>query len=114
MKKISSLFGLLLIATTSFGDLESMRARIPDVVKMKDSGLIGEQADGYLGVVSDKDGAAGVVAAENADRKTEYAKRAQSQGQSTEVFGAVIGSAKVRDEKPGRFVKDATGQWKKK
>jgi uncharacterized protein YdbL (DUF1318 family) len=114
MKKILSVLILVLTAASSFADLESMRARIPDVVKMKDLGLIGEQADGFLGVVSDKEGAASVVAAENADRKEEYSKRAASQGQTAEVFGAVIGSAKVRDEKPGRFVKDAAGQWKKK
>lgn len=108
---------ILVCVTQSFlllADINSMRARLPKIMELKDKGFIGEQADGFLGVVEDKEGAAGVVAEENADRKEVYSERAKSQGQSLEVFGAVIGGAKTRDEQNGRFIRNSAGKWQKK
>lgn len=114
MKKLFSIFLIGLQSTIVFADINSMRARLPKIVELKDKGLVGEQADGYLGVVEDKEGASAVVAEENADRKGVYSDRAKAQGQSVEVFGAVIGGAKTRDEQPGRFIKNSAGKWMKK
>ncbi|NBX92368.1 MAG: DUF1318 domain-containing protein [Proteobacteria bacterium] len=114
MKTFITLVALIGAFTACWGDIESMKARLPEIIDLKDKGLIGEQPDGYLGVVKDQDGAAAIVAAENADRREEYNKRAKSQGQTVEVFGKVIGGAKTRDEKSGRFVRDGAGTWLKK
>lgn len=114
MKRLLSILYVALYTTALFADINSMRARLPKVVELKDKGLVGEQADGYLGVVEDKEGASAVVAEENADRKSVYSDRAKAQGQSVEVFGAVIGGAKTRDEQPGRFIKNSSGKWMKK
>lgn len=108
---------LLSIALGSFGafsDINSMRARLPKIVELKDKGLIGEQSDGFLGVVEDKEGASGIVAEENADRRGVYSDRAKSQGQTFEVFSSVIGAAKTRDEQSGRFIRNSAGKWQKK
>lgn len=110
---------LMLIAAvfTSFyavSDINSMKARLPKIVELKDKGLIGEQSDGFLGVVEDKEGASAIVAEENADRRNVYSERAKSQGQTLDIFSAVIGSAKTRDEESGRFIRSSTGKWLKK
>lgn len=102
------------LAGLSFGDLNSMRARVPEIASLKDRGAIGEMANGYLGVVKPEGNAQAIVDAENADRKEEYQKRAASQGQTLENFAAVLGEAKIRQEKNGRFIKGSDGQWKKK
>lgn len=114
MKKIILTLVCLTQSAYLFADINSMRARLPKIMELKDKGLVGEQADGFLGVVEDKDGAAAVVAEENSDRKEVYSERAKSQGQSLEVFGAVIGGAKTRDEQSGRFIRNSAGKWQKK
>lgn len=105
---------LAVLAGTAHADLESMRARVPKVVELKDKGLVGEQPDGLLGVVSDGGDAASVVADENKDRLEEYKKRAAEQGQSVETLMKVLGEARIRNEKSGRFIKGGAGGWAKK
>ena len=95
-------------------DLESMKARVLQVAELKDKGDIGEQSDGYLGVVKESPEARAIVDAENRDRKEVYQKRAASQSQTVETLADVLGKARVRDEKAGRFVKNADGTWTKK
>ncbi len=113
MKKLG--FALLaLLSVPLFADLESMRSRAPQVAELKDKGVIGEQIDGFLGVVKNEGGAQSVVDAENKDRKEEYSKRAATQGQSLDVFSKVLGEARLRQEKAGRMIKGADGTWSKK
>ena len=126
MKPFIALTVLLLISSALFADIESMRARIPQIVELKDKGVIGERLDGYLGVVkSDADhaGAGGrtstpdaqaLVDSENSDRRAEYTKRASAQGQTVDVLATVLGEARIRQEKAGRMVQDASGNWVKK
>jgi uncharacterized protein YdbL (DUF1318 family) len=114
MKTVLMTIALLTYSSVLFSDINSMRARLPKIVELKDKGFVGEQPDGFLGVVEDKEGAAALVAEENADRKEVYSKRAKSQGQSLEVLGAVIGGAKTRDEQSGRFIRNSSGEWSKK
>jgi len=114
MKKLIFVSFIAAISLTALGDINSMRARLPKIVELKDKGYIGEQPDGFLGVIEDKEGASAIVAEENSDRKEVYAERAKLQGQSIEVFSAVIGSAKTRDEQSGRFIKNSSGKWLKK
>jgi len=106
------LVALAFFAMAATAEIESMKARLPTIIDMKTKGLVGEQPDGYLGVIKDEGGAKAVADAENSDRKAEYTKRAASQGQTVEVLAAVLGEARVRQEKPGRFVKK-DGGWVK-
>lgn len=113
MKTFVTVTAVLFVAIPSFADMDSMRARVPQIVELKDKGLIGEKADGFLGVVKNEGGAQGVVDAENADRREEYGKRAAGQGQTVDVLSKVLGEARVRQEKEGRMINDGGG-WKKK
>lgn len=94
--------------------LESMKERIAEIVKLKESGVIGERLDGLVGLVKEDEAAKKIVEAENADRLKVYETRARSQKVDLETFKKVIGSAKVREEKSGRFVESEAGVWSKK
>lgn len=96
------------------GDMASMRARIPEVVDLKDKGVVGEQLDGLLGVVNGVGSADAVVRAENADRLAVYKERARSQGVDLPTFMKVMGEERIKQEKAGRHVQNAQGQWMKK
>lgn len=113
MKKIILALSFLLLPP-AIADLDSMRSRAPQIVELKDKGVIGEQADGFLGVVKSEGNAQSVVDSENRDRKEEYQKRATAQGQSLDVFSKVLGEARLRQEKAGRMIKGADGNWTKK
>lgn len=105
---------LLTVNGFVFGDLESMKDRVGKVVEWKDKGVIGEQTDGLLGVISENAAARSVVESENKDRMEEYEKRSKSQGQPVDVLSKVLGEARIRQEKPGRFIRAESGQWVKK
>ncbi len=114
MKKLLLGMIALVLALPAFADINSMRARVPQVAELKDKGSIGEQLDGLLGVVSGGGGADSVVAAENADRLSVYKDRAKSQGVDLATFMKVMGEERIKGEKSGRHVQDAQGKWIKK
>ena len=101
-------------AAPARADLASMRARVPDVVALKEKGAVGEQLDGLLGVVNPSGNADAIVKAENADRLSVYKQRAASGGHDLATFMKVMGEERIRQEKSGRYVQDAQGKWIKK
>lgn len=80
-------------------------------------GEIGEQIDGYLGVV---DGASPSATVRNAmneiniARKSVYTQAASKSGQPASVFAQLTGEKQIKKSAQGTFVKDATGVWKRK
>jgi uncharacterized protein YdbL (DUF1318 family) len=92
-------------------NLKAMQERIPTIVKLKDSKIIGEQPDGLLGLIKEDPEATVVIEEENRDRLLEYTKRSTEQGQPLEVFMKVLGEARIKKEKTGRMIKDADGKW---
>jgi uncharacterized protein YdbL (DUF1318 family) len=107
---ISSVIGF---AWEARADLEAMKARVPKIVELKDSGCIGERPDGLLGV-TDKQcaGAKETVDAENEDRREVYKERAKEHDLTT--FQQIMGEARMKKEPAGRKVLDASGKWKTK
>ena len=83
----------------------------------KARGEIGEQIEGYLGVV---DGASPSSAVKNAmaeiniARKAVYTEAASNSGQPASVFAQLTGEKQIKKAPSGQFVKDATGVWKRK
>lgn len=104
----------VLLATPVPANIDAMRARVPQVVELKEKGAIGEKLDGLLGVVNGAGGADSVVQSENADRLSVYKDRAKSQGVDLATFMKVMGEERIKQEKSGRYVQDAQGQWTKK
>jgi uncharacterized protein YdbL (DUF1318 family) len=82
----------------------------------KADGLIGEQANGYLGLVK-KDVPADIknlVDKTNAKRKTGYQKIARKQGTTLSEVEKVGGNTAFQKTLKGNYYRDASGTWRKK
>lgn len=85
-----------------------------DLKQAKAEGLVGEQRNGYLGVVVNNPEARKVVSEVNAKRKKLYqqlAKKNQVSLSSVEQLGGEKAISKTRS---GHFIKNSAGQWVKK
>jgi len=83
----------------------------------KARGEVGEQIDGYLGIVSGKSPSAAVrraVQEINIGRKSVYTNRARQENVTVEAIAASIGVKQLQKARAGETVKDASGQWKTK
>jgi hypothetical protein len=82
----------------------------------KAKGWVGEQADGYIGIV-DSGAPADVktlVKTINGKRKQGYADIAKENGTSLAAVAARAGERNIAKTKPGHFVKRSGGGWEKK
>ena len=82
----------------------------------KAQGLVGEQPDGYLGLV--KGNASADVKAMmndiNAQRKQEYQRIAKRNNTKLDVVEALAGKKAIERTPSGQYVKLPSGQWAKK
>ena len=79
--------------------------------------IVGEQADGYLGIIDASKASEQVkreVRAINQQRKAYYSKLAQRNGVTIEAAAALTAKTLIDDAKPGQCVRDSTGVWKQK
>ncbi len=82
----------------------------------KADGLIGEQANGYVGLVR-QDISADIkklVNEVNANRKAGYQKIAAQQGTSLAEVERVGGNTAIEKTLRGNYIRDASGAWRKK
>ena len=90
---------------------------LPDVLEQaKKDGVIGEQADGYLGFVkgsgpADVKKAMGEV---NTQRKKVYKDSAAKKGSDAKTFARVVGKRQMDKEPKGRWIKTDKGWVQKK
>ncbi|MDR3507473.1 MAG: YdbL family protein [Caulobacteraceae bacterium] len=81
----------------------------------KASGVVGEQADGYLGVVSGGDAALKAsVAAINEGRAKAYAGIAAKTGVTVQQAGEATALQLISKLAPGQYYKPAGGSWTRK
>ena len=83
----------------------------------KARGEVGEQIDGYLGVVAGKSASTAVQSAVreiNIGRKQVYSQRARQENVSVDAIAASTGVKQLQKARPGETVRDASGQWRKK
>ncbi len=79
--------------------------------------IVGEQADGYLGIVDAaraNEELRREVAAANQQRKAYYSQIAQKNGVTVEVTAALTAEKLIGQARPGQCVRDSTGSWKQK
>jgi len=101
-------------ADTSFAT--SMKERLPEVIKAKGDGTIGEGVDGFLHIRGDdvSTEVEKMVTSENKDRKALFASIAKkAEGKSSDV-AAKFAKAMVGKGKKGHWFKSSKGTWKKK
>ena len=102
----------LVLASPAFADLASDKAAV-DAAKA--AGTVGEQADGYLGIVSSADGAVTAAVNEiNNGRRQVYTQTATKSGVSPDAAGQATGAQLIAKVPPGQFFKPLGGAWTKK
>lgn len=79
----------------------------------KAQGLVGEQANGYLGVVQNSSDAADIVKLINDARRSEYARLAQQNNIAVADVEAMAGKKAIERTSAGHFIL-LDGNWVKK
>ena len=111
-KNIFAAAALMLLATPAFADLASDKAAV-DAAKA--SGVVGVQADGYLGIVSGADGTVtAAVNTINAGRREVYSQTASKSGTTPDAAGQATGATLIGRTPAGQFIKPLGGAWTKK
>ncbi len=85
-----------------------------DLDQARSQGLVGEQADGYLGIVQDTPDARALVARINAERASAYADIARKNGTSPDAVAELTAQRVIARLPKGSWVKDSTGTWVRK
>jgi uncharacterized protein YdbL (DUF1318 family) len=108
---ISKVFLMLMISILSV----SVALASP-LTKPKADGLIGEQANGYIGLVKQSAPAdiKSLVRDVNAKRKAGYQKIAAKQGTSLSDVEKVGGNTAIEKTLRGNYIRSANGSWRKK
>ncbi len=108
---ITNIFFALLVSVMTI----SVAVASP-LTQPKADGLIGEQANGYIGLVR-QDVPADIkrlVNDVNAKRKAGYQKIAAKQGTSLADVERVGGNTAIEKTLRGNYIRDASGTWRKK
>ncbi|MFK8026930.1 MAG: YdbL family protein [Gammaproteobacteria bacterium] len=86
-----------------------------DLQQVKSNGLVGEQLNGYLGVVdaNAESEVRELIADINAKRKAKYESIAAQNSTSLETVELLAGKKAVEKTQAGNYIQTATG-WKKK
>jgi len=102
----------LMLASPASADLASDKATV-DAAKA--AGTVGEQADGYLGIVSSADGATTAAVNDiNAGRRAVYSQTAGKSGVTPDAAGQATGAQLIAKTPPGQYIKPLGGSWTKK
>ena len=116
--RILTLFITLgLLAVTAFAESATdirrrMEQRLPQIDAFKAQEILGENNRGLL--EERKPGSGGLVADENRDREAVYALIAKETGATADSVGHARAKQIAANSKPGVWVQDEAGAWKKK
>ncbi len=99
----------ILIATVAL--LLSMVAFALDLDAAKNQGLVGEQPDGYLGVVKATPAAVELVADINQKRRAAYERIAKQNGITLDQVARLAGQKAIDKTDAGDYVRTPEGQW---
>lgn len=91
-----------------------MEQRLPQLDEQKARGALGENNRGFVEVRVSAGNAASVAADENRDREAVYALIAQQTGASTDSVGRARAKQIAANARPGVWVQDESGAWKRK
>jgi uncharacterized protein len=87
-----------------------------DLDAAKGKGLVGEKADGFLGIVSANPSAEvkALAGSVNAQRRAKYEEIARKNGTAVDAVAALAGQKLVDRAPAGQWVTDAAGNWHRK
>ena len=111
-KHIFAAMALLTLSTPALADLAADKVTV-DAAKA--AGKVGEQADGYLGIVAGADGTiTAAVNTINAGRREVYSQTAAKSGVTPDAAGQATGAQLIAKVPGGQFFKPLGGAWTKK
>lgn len=115
LKTIGALAAVVALSGAGMAYAQSAAAKAT-VDAAKASGVVGEQADGYLGLVSSDAPAAvrAAVAEINTGRTAAFREAAAKAGTSVDVAGAAVGKQLFERLPAGQFYRTVDGRWAKK
>lgn len=119
IKNITPIFCLFVLfvfcASAWAGDMQKIKAQMkdrkPSIDALKDSGALGEGADGYLQVRKNQGNAAAIVKAENADRMTVNKIIARQQGTTVDLVSKKVAATIRKKAKKGHWLQKPDGTW---
>jgi len=86
-----------------------------DIRTAKASGQIGEQRNGYLGIVSTASGEVQALVRDiNQKRKALYKGIASKNGTSLQTIEKIAGKKAIKKTPKGQFIRSSSGRWVKK
>ena len=105
--------GLLVLAFALFTAL-AVQADTLDGYKA--SGLLGEQLDGYVGIVTHSPSPEVKATADDVNRKRreKYSGIAETRGLEVSQVAALAGEKLVERTPSGQYVRDSSGRWRKR
>ncbi|MGE8449958.1 MAG: YdbL family protein [Pseudomonadales bacterium] len=107
MKTTTRLMAVLLLACSTL-------ALALDLDSAKSQGLVGEQPNGFLGVVNPTPDAVKLAADINAQRRAAYEAIAKKNGATLDQVAVLAGQKAIDKAAPGAYVKTPDGQWVRK
>ncbi|MDC0156140.1 YdbL family protein [Verrucomicrobia bacterium] len=101
-------------ADSSFAS--TMKERLPEVIKAKGEGSVGEGVDGLLHIRAEEASAEleKMVASENKDREALFANLAKKTKGSTAEAAKIFAKAMIGKGKKGHWFRSSKGAWKQK
>lgn len=117
MKAKSILFSLLALLALSFAvaGLQVPDAGAADLRSAKAAGYVGEQPNGYLGMIPGAPGDVPALVADiNAQRRAAYLSIAQNNGTSLVAVEQLAGQKAIEKTPAGQYVRSPAGQWLRK
>ena len=94
------------------GDIKQrMKDRLPEIIRLKAAGVIGETNQGLLAFVGDNRQKQALVDAENKDRQLVYTAIAKQQGTTAAVVGQRRALQIAEKAKPGEWLQNTSGKW---
>ncbi|MBF6058076.1 MULTISPECIES: YdbL family protein [Thiomicrorhabdus] len=112
-KLLSVLIASLLLAMSQNAFAMSLSEAMSKLGQTKQEGLVGEQPDGYLGVVKNKNDAKNIVSLINKARKEQYQKMAKEHKLKLSDVEALAGKKAIQKTSSGHYIK-VDGKWVKK
>jgi len=94
--------------------LMSLSAFALDLTQAKYQGLIGEQTNGYVGLVKESIEAKTLAKDINAKRKEAYIDLAKKNNLNLQDVEILAGKKLIKKATSGEFVQSETGKWEKK
>ena len=115
--KLFSLIVLMLSCAalaSAEGEKERMIQRAPQIRALKTSGVIGERANGLLGLVKESAADKALVDAENTDRKAVYAEIARKSAINVSDVAEVHALQRAERAATGDWLQGTDGKWYQK